>query len=719
MLIADWIKTSKDLGDVCPAFNKNFSCGPDISKATLKISARGVYVATLNGNRVGDFVMAPGWTMYDSRIQLQEYDVTDSIGENNELIITVANGWYLGRISRILADDYVKFPDREMAVIAQLDLQYTDGRSQTVCTDNTWLAGESCIRFCDIYDGEVFDSNHITDFCLATQVVANNDKSVLIPQQGEYVVEQERIKPIAIIKTPNGETVLDFGQNLTGYMEFSVSAKKGDICDFSFAEILDKEGNFYNKNYRTAKCMYNYTCKDGVQTHKPTHTFYGFRYVRINQFPEHSINLENFTAIVLHSKLSRTGWLSSSDELLNKLFENVIWGQKSNYLDIPTDCPQRDERLGWTGDAQIFMRTACYNFNVKTFFNKWLDDLQIAQKYHKDGALCSFVPSMSYTNHGGAAWGDAATVCPWELYRMYGDKELLRHHFPMMKKWVDSITNNTTKPNLWFGGSHYGDWLELTGEYGATKGMTRDDVIASGFYAYSTSLVIKAGEVLGEDVTEYKTLYKNIQNAFKNEFKDDFKTQTECIVALHFGLCYDENTVISKLIDMIEAAGRIMQTGFVGTPYLLHVLTKYGHSELAYDLLLRKEYPSWLYPVTMGATTMWEHWDGIRPDGKLWPDTMNSYNHYAYGAVCDWVYGTVCGINPTEEKPGFAEVLITPIATDKLQCLSAKLETAYGTIYSGWYHKDGRVVYEIETPVSGKAVIEGREYILSPGKYVI
>lgn len=705
------------MGEICPIFKKCFSVKKDVLKAELKISARGIYYAELNGKRIGNFIFAPGWTQYDSRIQYQTYDVKDMLSSDNELCVTLSDGWYTGRIAAVFCDQDYPFPKRENAIIAELQITYADGTAEQISTDDTWMAGESSLRFCDIYDGEIYDATHKTVFDIPTRTVKNNDTSVLFPQQGEDVIENERIKPIALITTPKGEKVLDFGQNLTGYPEITVTAKANETVDLSFGEILDKDGNFYNENYRSAKCLYRYICKDGTQTHKPTNTFYGFRYIRINEYPNCELLTENFTAIVVHSRLRRTGKLNSSDRLLNKLFENVIWGQKSNYLDVPTDCPQRDERLGWTGDAQIFARTACYNYDVKKFFTKWLDDVMIAQSIHKEGAIPSIVPSQNFTNNAGAAWGDVATICPWELYRMYGDKELLRHHFPLMKKWVDSITKNTKKPYLWIGGRHYGDWLELTGEYGATKGKTRDDLIASAFYAYSTSLVIKAGRVLEEDITEYTRLYEQIVSAFKSEFKDEFITQTECIVSLHFGLCTNEQKVVSQLVSMIEEKGKMMQTGFVGTPYLLHMLTKYGYNDLAYELLLRHEYPSWLYPVTMGATTMWEHWDGIRPDGKLWPVSMNSYNHYAYGSVCDWVYGVACGIEPVEEKPGFEEVRFAPIATDMLDSISAELDTTYGKIRSGWYHKDGKIVYEITTPVKASAVIEGKSYSLTPGTY--
>lgn len=718
MFIADWIKPLNGLGEVCPLFYKSFVTCANVSKATMFISARGVYTAEINDRRVGDFILAPGWTQYDTRIQYQFYDVTEMISENNEIKIILADGWYKGRIiDNFYQEEYAElFPEREPAVIAEIRIQYENGSEDVIKTDESWLCGESNIRFCDIYDGEIYDATFSPEAKDPVTIADNNDRSVLIEQVGEKICEQERIKPIAVIATPKGETVLDFGQNMTGYLEFSVNALKGDAADFSFAEILDKDGNFYTGNYRSAKCLYRYICKEGAQNHKPTHTFYGFRYVRINEFPE-DINISNFTAIVVHSELRRTGWLSSSDPLLNQLFHNVIWGQKSNYLDVPTDCPQRDERLGWTGDTEIFMKTACYNYDVRSFFKKWLGDLRIAQSLNVFGAVPSIVPVSNVTNSGGAAWGDAVTICPTELYLMYGDRSALEENFTAMKKWVDFIGSDTARKGLWTGGRHYGDWLELAAPYGAYKGETRDDLVASAFYAHSTSLVIKAGGVLGEDVTEYEKLYKTIREEFIKEFDGTYNTQTEYVVSLWFDLAKDPYKTAEKLVDKIHRDGDKMQTGFVGTPYLLHVLSKFGYNDLAYKLLLKREYPSWLYPVTMGATTMWEHWDGITPDGKLWPDKMNSYNHYAYGSVCDWVYSVAAGINPVFENPGFKEILFKPTPSDLLDSLKAEFDTDYGRIVSSWYHKAGRVVYEIETPVSATAVIDGEIHRLSPGKY--
>lgn len=433
----------------------------------------------------------------------------------------------------------------------------------------------------------------------------------------------------------------------------------------------------------------------------------------MDRFPT-AVEPEQFTAIVLHSKMRQTGRIESSDPLLNQLFSNILWGQKSNYVDVPTDCPQRDERMGWTGDAQVFMRTASYNFDVRKFFVKWLRDVGFAQE--ENGAIPHIVPK-TFPGCGGAAWGDAVTVCPWQLYLTYGDRTFLENNFSAMKKWVDYITHTTEKPNLWIGGKHYGDWLELSAKYGECKGATRDDLIATAFYAHSCRLLCKAGRVLGMDVTDYEALYQRIITAFRAEFKEQYHTQTEYILALHFGLTAQPEKTAADFIALLHRDGDKLQTGFVGTPYILHVLSDMGQVDLAYQLLLRRAYPSWLYPVTKGATTMWEHWDGIKPNGDIWPVSMNSYNHYAYGAVADWIYGVAAGIQTVEEKPGFEAILFQPAATRRLDRLFAEIDTVHGKVRSGWYHSGDRTVYEITTPVAAKAMIGSKIYDLAPGTY--
>ncbi len=711
MLNANWIHCNDDIGDSVPLYKKDFCLKNSVKSAFLYVSAKGVYEATLNGKRVGDFILAPGWTSYKHRVQYQKYDIFDFLAENNSLVIAVAAGWYKGGIS----ERWCGIKDRQCALISRIEITYTDGSVDEIYTDSDWKAALSGYSFCELYDGFIFDARTVPDFHLDTVIAQDNDKSKLIPQVGEKVIEQERFSPIEIIKTPNGETVIDFGQNLTGYVEISLTAKAGDKVALSFAEVLDKNGNFYNENYRTAKCQYVYICKDGHQTFKPTLTFYGYRYIRVDSFPE-QITADSFTSVAVYSQLKRTGHIESSDGMLNQFVNNVLWGQRSNFLDVPTDCPQRDERMGWAGDAQVFIRAATYNYDCESFFEKWLGDLALDQ--YSNGAVPRMAPFERTDGRISAAWADAIAICPWQLYLSYGNKEILQKMFEPIKKWVDYITNNTTKPNLWFGGDHYCDWLELGTKKGQYMGDTRGDLIGSAFYARSTELLCKIGRILGQDVTCYEALYKRITDAFNREFDGTYKTQTEHVLALVFNLTKKPKVVIESLVELIHKDGDKLQTGFVGTPYILHALSKYGYNELAYTLLLRKEYPSWLYPVTKSATTIWEHWDGIMPNGEMWSKDMNSFNHYAYGSVIDWIYSVCGGINPVEAAPGYQNVLVAPVADDRIDWLKVELETAHGTIKSAWKHENGRVVYEITTPVDATIIIDGETHSLPAGSYV-
>ena len=711
---ANWIRPAKSYGGVCPAFRKTFFCPENVVSAALRITAMGVYEASLNGSRVGDFILAPGWTVYQKRLQVQQYELRIRPGRENELTVLVGKGWYRGRLAGWLPgqNSSAALP---AALTAELTLRYPDGHTDTICTDASWQTAESAVRFSELYDGETYDAA-FEPSVWTPAVICDGPTDTLIEQQGEPVREQERIAPARIFKTPAGEIVVDFGQNLTGYVEIALDGVKGEAVELSHAEVLDKNGNFYTENYRSAKAKYLYFCKDGAQRYKPKLTFYGFRYIRVDRFPcgaEHAAQ-ENFTAIAVHSDMKRTGYLSCSDPLLNKLFENVIWGQKSNFLDVPTDCPQRDERLGWTGDAQVFIRTACLNFDAERFFTKWLADLAADQR--EDGAVGHVIPNVLHQS-GSAAWDDAATICPWAVYLAYGDPNILRAQFASMKKWVDYITAHTTTKDLWTGGEHYGDWLGLDAPSGSYKGSSREDLIASAFYAHSTALVIKAGRVLGQDISAYEALYKRIVRAFRQAYPV-YQTQTECTLAVYFALAEDTQKAADQLAQMIRSCGTKLQTGFVGTPYLLHALSAHGYTELAYDLLLRREYPSWLYPVTKGATTIWEHWDGQMENGDFWSSDMNSFNHYAYGAVADWVYTVAAGIQTVEEKPGYAAVRIAPQPDKRLDWLEASVETRHGLVRSRWEKQRDMWRYEIETPVEAEIMIDGRKTFCRPGRYI-
>ncbi len=708
---SQWITPPPEKRVEYPVFIRIFEINDKVKKATLEITSKGVYVAKLNGQRIGSFIMAPGWTSYEKRHQYQTYDVTDLIEKNNELSVMVGNGWQRGKISQPLEN--IPGPFAPPSIIGVLTLEYENGNTQYIKTDSEWIYAKGQIVQSDIFDGEIYDAT-LETIKMGNCLIYESPKDNLIAQEGEIVKEHEVFEPLKIIKTPKGETVIDFGQNLTGYPEVCLSAKKGDKVDLSFAEILDSDGNFYNANYRTAECTYTYICKDGYQTYKPNMTFYGFRYIRINSFPC-EVTKENFKAIAVYSDIKQTGFVTTGNEKINKLISNIYWGQKDNFLDIPTDCPQRDERLGWTGDIQVFSKAACYNFDVEKFLSKWLSDLVADQ--HENGRVPDVIPKTTFKGRASTAWGDAATVVPWNVYLAYGNKEILEKCFDSMCKWISFMTNETKDEYLWTGGTHYGDWLAQDSPEGSRMGLSRADFIASAFYAYSTSIVIKAGKVIGKDVSYYEKLYENIVRKFKITYPE-YISQTECVLALRFNLTDNRKKAIEKLVELINANGGKLSTGFVGTPHIMYALSENGYTDIAYNLLLNEENPSWLYSVNMGATTIWEHWDGINEKGELWSDDMNSYNHYAYGSVIDWIYSIASGIRTDEKHPGYEKIIIAPNPSEKLGFLETKFISRNGEIISRWEYVDGAVKYTITTPTDATIVIDGKEHKVTKGKYV-
>ena len=699
---AAWIKNTKEMGETVPVFRRNFSVDKQVKNAVLEITSLGVYEAVLNGTRVGDFILAPGWTSYFKRLQYQEYDVTQLLHNENTLDVCVGPGWCFGRINKNLRSLW----NDATALLASLTISYEDGTFDFINTDETWRTSESPIRASDFYDGEIFDARvKPSDFKSAGLYTFGKD--MLIPQEGEIVREQERLAPVALLHTPAGETVVDFGQNLTGYVEIQMNAKPGDVVEYSHAEVLDKDGNFYTANLRSAKQKITYICGGGEGTYKPHLTFQGFRYIRLEQWPG-DVNLQSFTAIVVHSDMKRTGHFECSSALVNKLYSNIIWGQKGNYLDIPTDCPQRDERLGWTGDAQVFVRAASYNFNVERFFIKWLRDLAADQD--EDGGMPHVVPTTTRKGGSSAAWGDAAVMCPWQLYLSYGNLSILSEQFESMRKWIEYIRAHGSSEYLWDDGKHFGDWLDLEAPEGAYAGATDKNLIACAFYAYSTSLLIKAGHALGRDMAEYERLHDGIVKAFRETYLKDglpvCNTQTAHVLTLRFGLAEDSRKVAASLAEKVRKNGNKLTTGFVGTPYLLHVLTENGYEELAYSLLLQEEFPSWLYSVRQGATTIWEHWDGLKPDGSMWSPDMNSFNHYAYGAVADWMFGVMAGIQTDENQPGFRHIIFKPVTDPRLSYVKASIDTRFGTVASEWKRSEGKTIYLFSVPQGCTATVD-------------
>ena len=708
-----WITVSVDTGDVVPAFRKTFFAEKQIEKAELDITALGVYEAELNGRRIGDYVLAPGWTSYQTRLQVQTYDVTALLQNRNDLRVTVGRGWFRSPMPGWIdgSDKRARYA-QPCGLIALLRISYADGTEETIRTDEGWQWAESAVRFSEIYDGETFDARVVPGNWKPVGLL-DWDKGCLIPQEGEIIRETERVAAKRIFVTPGGDTVVDFGQEITGYVEFTVNAKDGDMVSFDHAEVQDRDGNWYNENYRSAKAKVNYICRGGEQTWHPRLTFFGFRYIRLLSWPGEA-RPEQFAAIVVHSDMRRTGWLESGNAELNQLFSNIVWGQRGNFLDVPTDCPQRDERLGWTGDAEAFVKAAACFYDVERFFRKWLRDLRADQR--PDGGVGSVIPDILPDDKPGAAWGDAATIVPWQIYQTYGDKGVLVEQFDSMRRWVDCISTLTDTPDLWTGWKQFGDWLGLDAPSGSYKGSSRDDFCASAFYANSLDLVIRAGKLIGRDVSAHEAQYRRTVAAFRKTFPT-CETQTEYILAIDFHLAENEQQAADALAEMIRRDGTQLRTGFMGTPRILHVLSRYGHSHLAWDLLLRREYPGWLYPVTRGATTVWEHWDGIREDGSFWSKDMNSFNHYTYGAVADWVLEQAAGFRHSEDKPGFAELIYAPQPDPRIGWLQAELNTRHGTVSAFWRYEKGGVRYELITPVRTLVKLDGKSWFAEPGQY--
>ncbi len=715
---ACWIRMKAAPSKTVPVFRKEFSCPKPVFRAELEVTCDGVYEAVLNGDRVGNFILAPGWTEYRKRLQVQTYDITALLHENNMLEITVGNGWFRRTNAPWTG---TQNPDEFLPamVIAAVHLVYEDGGEEVLPTNSSWEVSESTITLSGIFEGE--DADMTRELCFTPAEVCDFPKNMLIPQEGPEVHEQETVYPCSSFLTPKGEWVIDFGQNLTGYMAFEMTAHAGEQLSLSTAEVLDRDGNFYTGNYRSARSQLHYVCREGKQAYRPRLTFFGFRYLRIDEAPE-GFTADRIRAVVLHSEMRRTGWLESSDPMLNQLFSNILWSQKGNYLDIPTDCPQRDERYGWTGDGQIFCRAATYQYDVRQFFRKWLADMRAAQ--HDNGWVPEVIPSLTAYKPGGSAWSDAVTIIPWQLYQTYGDLSFISSMFDAMKKWIAYLPTISGTPDLVTGCWTYGDWLALDAPPDwipadmeqAKRGYSNDDLICSAFYANSVDIVIRTGRLLGQDMSGYEALYARIVNAFRAAFGQKLNTQTEKVLALHFNLAEDPQRLADALAEQVADCGTQLQTGLLGTPYILHELTRYGHVSTAWSLLLRQEYPGWLYSVSKGATTVWEHWDGIRPDGTFWDDDMNSYNHYAYGSVADWVFGAACGIQPA--TPGFARVRIEPHPDSRVQALSAVLDTVRGRIRSAWKYTESGIRYEIETPTETEVILDGKTYIVGNGKYI-
>jgi alpha-L-rhamnosidase len=707
-----------------PLLRREFLVKKKVERARLYATAMGVYEMTLNGNRVGDEYFTPGWTSYDFRYQYQTYDVTSSVksGENC-LGATLGDGWFRGRMTwNHKRNSYGK----RLALLAQLVITYTDGTREIVGSDDKWRAATGAILESDIYDGERYDARleragwseaGYNDNEWKGVTVVEPPKAKLVASAGPAVRKIENIKPVKVFRTSAGDTVIDMGQNMVGWVSFRVKAPAGTTITLRHAEVLDSAGNFYTDNLRSAKQTVRYTSKgQAVESYEPHFTFQGFRYVAVSGWPG-EVKAQDFSGVVVHSAISRTGTFESSSSLLNRLQHNIIWGQKGNFLDVPTDCPQRDERLGWTGDAQVFARTASFNHDSAGFYAKWLKDLALDQEV--DGAVPFVIPNVlsHETRQGEAAsagWADAAVVVPWTVYQAYGDRRILEEQYPSMRAWVEYIRRQAGENYIWSSGFSFGDWLAFATTKADYPGATTDkDLIQTAYFARSTALLVRTAQVLGkmEDAAGYAELEEKIRSAFQKEFvtsngRLSSNTQTAYALALLFGLLPEAQRAgaAARLAADVREFGHLT-TGFLGTPVLCRALSDYGYLDEAYMLVNRTEYPSWLYPVTKGATTIWERWDGIKPGGSFQDPSMNSFNHYAYGAIGEWMYAVVAGLEIDELAPGYKHILIQPRPGGGLTHANASVQSMYGYVASGWEIADGKMTVRVEVPANTTATV--------------
>ena len=699
-----------------------------VREAYAYTTAMGLYNFFLNGEKVGEDEMTPGWTSYRKNLLYQTYDVTGLLHEGeNAAGAMLAAGWYKGVMGLTKARN--NYGD-QTAFAMQLVIRYEDGSEETVCTGGDWSGCDSPVVFSEIYDGETYDARLEIPGWAEAETPEGNwhsvkevpfDKAVLHAQAGARVRMTDRMPAERIFTTPKGETVIDFGQNMTGRIHVTAKGKPGDVIELRCFEVLDHDGNVYFDNLRHAKTTMKYIFAEEKEvTWYPRFTYMGFRYAKIISFPGKP-EKEDFTAYTLHSEMERTGDIQTSDPLLNQLHHNILWGMKGNFLDVPTDCPQRDERLGWTADAQIFSRTASYLMDTHTFFTKWLRDL--AKDQRKDGGVPHVIPNieegreegnwlLSQSPHSAAAWADAAVIIPWNMYLMYGDKDVLRQQYDSMKGWIDFMTAHS-KDYMWTFMMQLGDWVALDAEEGSYFGATPTDLICNAYYAYSTDLFVKTAEILGkEDAGRYRELRDHIVEQFQETYfdKDGFmtaQTQTAHIVALYFGLTpkrYIRQTA-QRLKELLDKEGGHLVTGFVGTPYFCLALSGSGCVKEAYELLLKEDFPSWLYQVKMGATTVWEHWDGLKPDGSMWSADMNSFNHYAYGAIGEWMYRVMAGLEADEKEPGFRHAVYYPRIGGGLGFVKGRYHSVYGEHQIEWRTDDDCVTMAVCVPPNTTATV--------------
>ncbi|MHB8635507.1 MAG: alpha-L-rhamnosidase [Fimbriimonadaceae bacterium] len=698
----------------CPYFRKEFSVRGRVARARLYITAKGLYRVSIDGKPVGKGELTPGWTDFSKRVAYQTYDVTSLIKPGKHAIgMRLGNGWFCGHVAWT-NQVYGKYPSG----MAMLDVDYTDGSAgDSIRTDGTWKVSGGPVTASDLLMGETcdarlgmpgWDSPGFDDHAWKAADVTDDGNEALVAQRGPMVEKLMELKTQRVTTPKAGTYVCDLGQNMVGWARLRVDGPAGAAVTLRFAEMLNKDGTIYTANLRKAKATDTYILRGGgPEVYEPSFTFHGFRYVEVTGYPG-AFTPADITGIVVGSHVRRTGSFVCSNALVNKLEHNIEWGMRGNYVDVPTDCPQRDERLGWMGDAETFAPTAAFLGDIDGFMTKWTQDVRDGQS--ADGAFTDVSPAV-LRQEGAPAWGDAGVIVPWDVFLAYDDKQLLARNYSAMKAWVDRIDRYNSN-HLWLNhrGNDYGDWLNVQDE-------TPKDLIATAFFANSTDIVAKAAAVLGktEDVEHYRGLWQQIQPAFASKYLDEngriaADTQTAYVLAIEFHLAstmkqwQGAGRRLAELIT-VNRLGHL-STGFVGVGRLMEALTDTGHADVAYTVLLQTTYPSWLYPVTEGATTIWERWDGYRSSKGFQDPGMNSFNHYAMGAVGDWMYASVAGIGLDPEHPGYKHMIIAPQLNNGLGWAKAKLRSVYGDIESSWKVSGKHLSLDVVVPMNTTATIE-------------
>ena len=741
---SDWmaVPVTVDFDGAAPErpirFRRTFTVREGLVRARLYASALGVYTIECNGSPVGDDVLAPGWTSYRHRLRYQTLDLTGHLRTgDNALGVTVAEGWYRGRLG--FRGGRREIYGREIGPIVQLELHYDDGSTDTMVTDRRWRASLGPVLAASLYDGEIYDARRV-DAAWSTPDYDDGDwadvkelasvADVLVAPSGPPVRRIETIRPVSVDASPSGSTIVDFGQNVAGRVRIAVRGPAGHEVTLRHAEVLE-HGELATRPLRGAAATDTYILAgDGLETYEPAYTIHGFRYVQVDDWPG-SVTPDAIEAVVCHSDMAPTGTFDCSHDGLNRLHENIRWSMRGNFVDLPTDCPQRDERLGWTGDIQVFAPAASFLYDCREFLSSWLQDLAAEQR--ELGTVPPYVPwiALGFPPRPAAAWGDAAVVVPWVLYERFGDVEVLRTQYESMCTWVDQIAELAGDDHLWDKGFQFGDWLDPAAPADNPAAARTDAaLVATAYHAHTARVLARTADVLGhdEDRARYDELAEQIVAAFNREFVTPSgrlasDAQTAYALALRFELLTSpaqRRRAADRLVELVRQEGYCIGTGFVGTPLVCDALVDAGHVDDAYRLLLQTRCPSWLYPVSMGATTVWERWDSMLPDGTINPGEMTSFNHYALGAVADFLHRVVAGLAPAE--PGYRRLLVRPRPGGGLTEASATLQSPYGTASVHWRRAASRLVVDVTVPTGSTASVElpGRNpVVLGSGEHTL